>query len=45
MWSHFIRDLSTGFSMDDIWRVGDRGVLEVVGLLAVLFLLTKKQQS
>lgn len=24
--------------MDYIWRVGDRGVLEVVGLLTVLFL-------
>lgn len=43
--SHFICDLSTEFGMDDIWRVSDRSVLEVVRLLTVLFLLQKKQQS
>lgn len=30
--------------MDDIWRVGDGGVLEVVRLLAVLFLWQKTQR-
>ncbi len=43
--SHFICDLSAEFGMDDIWRVSDRGVFEVVWLLTVLFLLQKKQQS
>lgn len=43
--SHFICELSTEFSVDDIWRVGDRRVLEAVWLLTVLFLLQKKQHS
>lgn len=31
--------------MDNIWRVGDRGVLEVVGLLTVLFLKQSPSRS
>lgn len=43
---HFIGDLPAEFGMDDIWRVGDRGVLEGGWLLAVFFLKkTKKQNS
>lgn len=41
---HFIGDLPAEFGMDDIRRVGDRGVLEGGRLLAVLFLQTTKQR-
>ena len=43
--SHLICDLSTVSGMEDIWRVGDRGVLEVVRLLSVLFLLQGEEQD
>ncbi len=43
--SHFICDLSTEFGMDDIRRVCDWRVPEVVRLLTVLFLLQKEQLS
>lgn len=42
---HFIGDLPAEFGVDDIRRVGDRGVLEGGRLLAVLFLKKAKQDS
>lgn len=42
---HFIGDLPAESGMDDIRRVGDRGVLEGGRLLAVLFLKNTKQNS
>ena len=43
--SHFVRDLPAEFGMDDIWGVCDRGVLEVVWLLTVLFLLQNREKK
>lgn len=43
--SHFICDLPTDFGMEDIWRVSDAGVPEVVWLLTILSLLQKEQEK
>lgn len=44
MSAHFIGDPPAEFGVDDIRRVGDRGVLEGGRLLAVLFLKKAKQR-